>query len=140
MGMMACGRCGYIFDEADGTLYDNETGAALVECPECGEEYDIDYAEQCEVCGGWHVHGDMHNQEICDDCLMRYKTDENIIDYLSTPERFEDFISEFHEWFSHKTIIEMIFHSFREECEDYVNSDLDDFAAYIHTERKKGDI
>lgn len=71
-----CGSCGTVFsrfDSADGDSHRcpdcGKFGSKLgdIACPECGEgELEAVTLLQCEVCGGYHIHGDPQNDDECD--------------------------------------------------------------------------
>lgn len=80
--MYKCLHCGHEFEDIDRKHYDHGTGVWEEYCPNCGSE-DFEEAEQCELCGEWHVADKVHNG-VCDDCLQKAETMGNVVAFGNT--------------------------------------------------------
>ena len=68
--MLACEKCGHVFDEDEaihGIEYTGVTSEGwsekfeVTKCPECGEDW-VTEAHRCNFCGDWSLN------DVCDDC------------------------------------------------------------------------
>ena len=68
--MLACEKCGHVFNEDDAIQTVEYTGVSsegyhesfnVTKCPECGEDWITD-AHRCDFCGDWTL------DNICGDC------------------------------------------------------------------------
>ena len=79
---MICLHCGHHFDgdEIVERGYDRATGTwDAEECPNCGSE-DFEEAAQCSICGDWHL-ADKLTGGVCEECLNKYSTIKNAIEF-----------------------------------------------------------
>jgi len=80
--MYICLHCGHEFEDIDRKHYDHGTGVWEEYCPNCGSE-DFEEAEQCDLCGDWHVAENVTNG-VCEKCLEESATVGNAVAFGNT--------------------------------------------------------
>lgn len=81
--MYKCLDCGHIFEKGEESVWIESRGECfgfqsyekMQGCPLCGG--DFQETKPCKICGSEHLEDEL-NENICDDCIDKYKYDESM--------------------------------------------------------------
>lgn len=92
--MYCCEDCGAVFDEPSFVPGRDMCPDEWV-CPVCGQTWDAEEAQMCNLCGGYHHPNDMASEHCCKACARERMTLPIMKRYIKETNQHKEFYAEF---------------------------------------------